>query len=541
VFHGSASGIADGTPASAAAQLESNQGSARLGFSVAGAGDVNGDGYADVIVGAYAYNAGEGSEGAAFVFHGGASGVGNGTPANAEATLQSDEANALLGVSVAGAGDVNGDGYADVIVGASSYSGAQSGDGAAFVFHGSETGITDGTPASADTHLASDQANADLGRSVAGAGDVNGDGYADVIVGAPQYDAGHSNEGAAFVFLGGPAGIVDATSASAAAHLEPDQATANMGWSAAGAGDVNGDGYADVIVGSQWYDAGQTNEGAAFVFQLGNDGAPARPVLSRQLRPALDAGLVHPFGSSGSADSFRARLRATHPGGRGLTKLEVEACSPGIAFGSLGCTSATSTNWSDSGASPDGIDLTTTVPGLAPGTLYRWRGRVLHAPGSVASGGSIAPPNPPHGPWRRFGAQSVEGDLRTLGDPDLDGDGVADGLDNCLFVANPGQADDGGWSAASPADGIGDDCQCGNVAGSGRVDQTDVDAYRAFLADPSGAALSAGALARCAVVGTPSPCNIVQVVAIRRGLQLPPLAPVTSSSLAQVCDAALSP
>jgi hypothetical protein len=117
--------------------------------------------------------------------------------------------------------------------------------------------------------LESDQAGAFLGSSVAGAGDVNGDGYDDVIVGAPGYDAGQSDEGAAFVFLGSAAGIVsEGDPRAAAAWLESDQAGGGLGTSVAGAGDVNGDGYDDVIVGAFLYDAGQENEGAAFVASI---------------------------------------------------------------------------------------------------------------------------------------------------------------------------------------------------------------------------------------------------------------------------------
>ena len=121
--------------------------------------------------------------------------------------------------------------------------------------------------ATADTQLESDQAGALFGTSVAGAGDVNGDGYADVIVGAPQYDAPTFNEGAAFVFLGGAGGIPDGNPTTAAAQLESDQSGAFLGSAVAGAGDVNGDGAADVIVGAELYDYTPLgNEGAAFVY-----------------------------------------------------------------------------------------------------------------------------------------------------------------------------------------------------------------------------------------------------------------------------------
>jgi len=280
VFLGSASGVADGNPSNAAAQLESDQADAVLGSSVSGAGDLNGDGYADVIAGAYLYDAGENNEGAAFVFHGGSMGIADGSPANAAARLESDQAGAGLGRSVSGAGDVNGDGYADVIIGAPSFDAGEGiGEGAAFVFHGSATGVADGSPATAAAQLESDQADANLGWSVAGAGDLNADGYADVVAGAYLYDAGRVDEGAAFVFLGSASGIADGNPATAAAQLESNQADSNLGYSVSGAGDVNGDGYADVIVGAHLHNAGSSDEGAAFVF-LGTasgiaDGNPA--------------------------------------------------------------------------------------------------------------------------------------------------------------------------------------------------------------------------------------------------------------------------
>jgi len=274
VFHGSAGGVPGSSPASAAAVLESNQTDSRMGYSVAGAGDVNGDGYADVIIGAPGYDAGEGvNEGVAFLFHGGASGVQNGSPANAAARLEGDQATGFFGSGVAGAGDVNGDGYADVIIGASSYSIGSNNEGAAFVFHGGASGVGDGSAMSPDTKLESNHTGGSMGTGVAGAGDVNRDGYDDVIVGAPLYDVGgQSDEGAAFVFLGSGSGVADGDPGNAAARLESDQADAQLGTSVAGAGDVNGDGYADVIVGANLYDEGQTNEGAAFVFHGGSGG-----------------------------------------------------------------------------------------------------------------------------------------------------------------------------------------------------------------------------------------------------------------------------
>jgi WD40 repeat protein len=246
--------------ADAATTLEANQSGSSFGISVASAGDVNNDGYADVIVGADRYDNGETDEGAAFVYHGSSSGIST----TASTTLEANQASAYLGNSVASAGDVNNDGYADVIVGASGYDNGETNEGVAFVYHGSSSGLS----TTASTTLEANQASAYFGTSVASAGDVNNDGYADVIVGASEYDNGETNEGAAFVYHGSSSGL----STTASTTLEANQAYARMGYSVASAGDVNNDGYADVIVGADYYDNGETNEGAAFVYHGSSSG-----------------------------------------------------------------------------------------------------------------------------------------------------------------------------------------------------------------------------------------------------------------------------
>jgi hypothetical protein len=250
-----------------------------MGWSVAGAGDVNGDGFADVLVGAPYYDSGETDEGAVFVFIGSATGVASASAAGAHARIESNEADLRMGEEVASAGDVNGDGFSDVIVGVVGYDGGQTDEGAAFVFLGSANGIASESIAGADARLESDQANAAMGCSVASAGDVNGDGYADVIVGAAGYNAGQAHTGAVFVFLGSASGVASGSPGGAHAKLESDRTPSALGWSAASAGDVNGDGYADVIVGASSYSTGQTGEGAAFVF-LGSAGGIANGNLT---------------------------------------------------------------------------------------------------------------------------------------------------------------------------------------------------------------------------------------------------------------------
>jgi hypothetical protein len=275
IFHGGSAGIADQDVTTANTQLESDQAGAALGISVSGAGDVNGDGYDDVIVGAYLYDAGSTDEGAAFVFLGGSSGVADGDASTALAQLESNLAGSQFGLRVAAAGDVNGGGYADVIVGAPNYDDGQAGEGFAFIFVGGPSGTADGNPATAATEIESNQAGANLGSDVAAAGDVNGDGYGDVIIGVSGYDSGETDEGVALIFYGSNSGIADGTVfTGAATFIDSDLAGALFGLRVAGAGDVNADGYADVIVGAPLYAAGQTNEGAAFIFHGASGGIP---------------------------------------------------------------------------------------------------------------------------------------------------------------------------------------------------------------------------------------------------------------------------
>ena len=266
-------GASGGVSATAAWTVEGNQSNAHFGYSVAIAGDVNADGYSDVIVGAPEYDAGEANEGCAFVYHGSSSGVGT----SAGWTGNGDQMYASLGCSVATAGDVNGDGYADVIVGAPYYDAGEDNEGRVYVFLGSSTGLS----GSEDWKAESNQANSSFGFSVSTAGDINCDGYADIIVGSHRYSNGQTEEGVIFLWYGSLTGLgEDGTPANADWTAESNQASAWFGYSVSTAGDVNGDGCSDIIVGAPYYDYDQTNDGAAFVwyggpFDIGQNGTPA--------------------------------------------------------------------------------------------------------------------------------------------------------------------------------------------------------------------------------------------------------------------------
>lgn len=233
---------------------ESDQDYSSYGVSVANAGDVNNDGYDDVVVGAYYYTNGQTEEGVAFVYYG--SSLGLSTAAGD--TLELDQDYAGFGYSVASAGDINGDGFDDIVVGAVEYSNVQTLEGGAFIFYGNSTDLT---RLPNDT-LEIDQIFAEFGVCVSGAGDVDNDGYDDLIIGAHYYENGQIEEGAAFVYYGSSGGI----NTTAGDTIESNQDYAYMGFSVASAGDVNGDGYDDVIIGAEEYDNGQSNEGRAFLY-----------------------------------------------------------------------------------------------------------------------------------------------------------------------------------------------------------------------------------------------------------------------------------
>jgi len=251
-----------------------------LGLSVSNAGDVNGDGFDDFIIGAYRNDeGGTDSEGAAYIFFGSATLSGDidvGGAQSANFTILGKAANDNLGVSVSGVGDVNGDGFDDVIVGAYfNNDGGSNNEGAAYIFFGASD--LSGTKAlglgqSADVTVLGKGTTDLLGNIVSGAGDVNGDGFDDFIVGARQNnDGGSDNEGAAYVFFG--ASNLSGTFDMGGGVQSPNvtifgKATTDLlGNGIAGAGDVNGDGIDDIIVGApNNNDGGTNNEGAAYIF-----------------------------------------------------------------------------------------------------------------------------------------------------------------------------------------------------------------------------------------------------------------------------------
>ncbi len=222
-----------------------------FGGAVSGAGDVNGDGYADIIIGS-PYNS---NKGKIYLYYGGP-GLNN----SYDAAVSGGTAGDWFGVSAACAGDVNGDGLSDFIVGANGNDAAANNAGAAYLFFGR----TSLNYSSSLTFTGTGAGDA-FGSVVSSAGDVNGDGYSDVLVSAFLNDAGGVDAGRVYCYFGGASmnNVVDVTFTGQAGSDE-------FGRGINSAGDVNGDGYSDIIIGAPNNDGGATNAGRVYIYYGGS-------------------------------------------------------------------------------------------------------------------------------------------------------------------------------------------------------------------------------------------------------------------------------
>lgn len=381
VYLGSATGLI----ASPAWIKEVNQADCWFGSAVATAGDVNGDGFSDVVVGAMLYDHGEVGEGRAYVFHGSATGLNITNSWIGE----SDLANAYFGSSVGTAGDVNGDGFSDVVVGAYGYAP----EGKAFAYHGSASGLN----LSPEWSVVGDVNSGFFGTPVKAAGDVNGDGFSDVIVGDRNYTNGQTNEGRVRVFHGSNLGL----NTTAFWTVESNVVDLALGSSAGTAGDVNGDGFSDVIVGGPGVTDGPS-AGRAFVY-YGNGGDGLNRI-ARQAR-SDDAGLVSLLGTSDSPSAFQLKTLGRTVAGRGGVRLQAEIKPLGVAFNGSGFVTGPEFDTGAPSGGQSAIPLSELVSGLSANTLYHWRLRT-----------ATDSPFFPHSPWfSQVGNAPNEADIRTAG------------------------------------------------------------------------------------------------------------------------------
>ena len=220
-----------------------------FGEAVAGAGDLNGDGHAEVLVGAWSEDGGATSSGRAYVF--------NGADGSVLFSLVSPnpESGGRFGETVSSVPDANGDGIPDLLIAANNEDAAASGDGRAYLFSGADGSLllTLESPSPVN--------NGWFGRSVSGVEDVNGDGRGDLIVSA-------TGEGGGFPYRVGRVYVLSGADGTVLHTLDAPTGVAQFGLSVAGLGDTNGDGVGDILVGA-FDDA--SRDGRAFILS-GADG-----------------------------------------------------------------------------------------------------------------------------------------------------------------------------------------------------------------------------------------------------------------------------
>ena len=226
--------------------------------SALASGDVNGDGFSDLLIGADREDRGGAGAGAAYVVYGPLSGDSNLSAAGAK--LVGQEIGDHAGISIDST-DLDGDGFQDVLVGAydSDLGGASA--GTTYVVHGPVTGEVDLDNASA--FLLGEQAGDLAGYAVAGGGDINGDGTQDLLIGAYENGDGGASAGAAYLVEGPVTGNLRLWSAGL--KIVGEQGGDQAGWDVAFAGDQDGDGVDDLLIGAPYAHPDGVYAGAAYV------------------------------------------------------------------------------------------------------------------------------------------------------------------------------------------------------------------------------------------------------------------------------------
>ncbi|OGQ06615.1 MAG: hypothetical protein A3G32_01840 [Deltaproteobacteria bacterium RIFCSPLOWO2_12_FULL_40_28] len=255
----------------------------QAGTTIAGAGDVNGDGKDDILVGAPGYDDGSNTDaGRVYLVYGSSltaeasSGDGLLVLSSASATFTGENKSDYLGEedSIAGAGDVNADGCDDFVIASYGYdNGSDSSAGKAYLFLGKGSACNGDASMSGSVSLSSADATmvgADqqdyLGKSVAGVGDVDADGYDDFLVGAPGNDTTASNAGRVYLIYGSSS-LSGSLTLSTRPYFVGQSASDSAGLRVAAAGDVNGDGMADMLIGAPSNDNGGSNAGAIYLIE----------------------------------------------------------------------------------------------------------------------------------------------------------------------------------------------------------------------------------------------------------------------------------
>lgn len=397
----------------------------RFGTSVTGVGDVNADGFTDLLIGAPFNDAGGNSAGRAYVF--------SGYNGDTLYIFTGEFAGDLFGVTVSDAGDINNDGYADILIGSRNGKVEEDIRGKVYVFSGIDGSLL--------YDKAGEATNDRFGDAISGAGDVNRDGFDDFIVGAHRNDAAGDNAGRVYLYSGKNGEVLHTFTGEAGGDY--------FGRKVSDCGDVDRDGYADVIVGATYSGTDVTVGGAAYVYS------------------GYDGSLIHMLKGESQSDQFGSSIS----GGVDVDTDGFDDIFVGASSNDVGADRAGRV-YIYSGA--DGL-LMYLLTGANQNGDHGFRlSTIADATGDgmgdllVGSHNALSPP----------------GFAYIYSLADLDADFVPDDCDNCPYDSNPDQKDFDG-------DELGDACDncCtlpGDVDANGKMNIGDVTylIQRIFLAGP---------------------------------------------------------